>query len=123
MDEDLKKLFEGVVGVVEANSFESLCLWQKYHKERGLSWEDSTGGPLVTIGRCDDRPVCISLFVNVIDGHRVLFMEPTSLVVDHQMIDNWLFQNLPITARKNDGKYLNKVDAMNFHNVLPRNES
>jgi hypothetical protein len=64
--------------------------------------------------------VVISLTVNTVHGHRILFLEATSMVVDHQMIEDWLKANLPPTAFKDDGKYLNKENAMNFHTLLPR---
>lgn len=120
-----KDLFENVVGVVEASRYESLSLWRDYKVHRpGKKWEQSLSGPLVTVGELDGRPVCISVFVHTIGGHRVVFMEPTSQVVDHKMIEEWLLEHLPDSAmRQNtwgDGKrYINKVDAMNFFNVFP----
>lgn len=114
------EFFEGVVGVVEATSYESMCLWREYHKERGMPWEADLGGYLPTIGQLDGRPVCLSLFVKKIDGHKLLFIEATSQVVDHKMIDEWLKANLPATAFQPGGEYINYQNAMNFHNVFPR---
>lgn len=116
----MKDFLDGVVGVVEANSYESMCLWREYHKQRGMPWEQGLGGYLPTIGQLDGRPVVLSLFVHKIDGHRLLFIEPTSQVVDHQMIDAWLKANLPATAMQPGGEYINRQNAMNFHNVFPR---
>lgn len=122
-----KDLFEGVVGVVEVTNFESLCLWQK-HTDCGAKrdvWKQSLSGPLVTVGHIYKRPICISLFVHTIDGHRILFMEPTSQIVDHKKIEAWLLEHLPDSAMqqhwlKEGSRYINKVDAMNFNNVFPR---
>lgn len=121
-DDTIAKYMEGVVGVVDANSYESLALWREWHKDLGKSWEDSRGGYLVTVGHYMKRPVCLSMFVNVVDGHRILFIEATSAMVDHHLIDKWLKKNLPATAWANrgSGKYVNRVDSMNFHNVFPR---
>jgi hypothetical protein len=116
----MQDFLDGVVGVVEANSYESMCLWQEWHKKRGKTWEQGLGGYLPTIGQLDGRPVVLSLFVHKIDGHHLLFIEPTSQVVDHQMIDAWLKANLPATAMRPGGEYLNRENAMNFHNVFPR---
>lgn len=119
-DNQLTDFMSGVIGVVEANSYETMCLWREYHEGRGLSWEQNAAGYLPTIGELDGRPVCVSLFVNTIDGHKILFIEPTSQVVDHKMIEQWLKETLPDTAWQANGKYLNSTNAMNFHSILPR---
>lgn len=110
----MEELLKDVVGIVEATSFETMSLWQKYKD----SWIQNNGGYLPTVGMIDGRPVVLSLFVNVVNGHKLLFIEATSQVVDWHMIEQWLTTNVP-SAVRNDG-YLNKVDAMNFHNVFPR---
>ena len=120
VSETMKDFLKDVVGVVEATSYESSCLWKEYHKERKVSWEQGLGGYLQTIGHLDGHPVVLSLLVNKVKGYPILFMEPTSQVVDYVMVEGWLKANLPAAALKNEGKYVNKVDAMNFHNVFPR---
>lgn len=117
-DTEMTEFLSGVVGVVEANSFERLCLWQEHHTRR--LWLDRNDGLLETVGHLDGMPVCLSLLTSKIDGHKVLFIDATSQVVDHRMIDKWLAETLPKTAFKNGGEYVNKTDAMNFHNVFPR---
>lgn len=120
MSETMKEFLQDVVGVVEATSYETSCLWREYHEDRKEPWIQGYGGYLQTIGELNGRPVVISLFVNTVRGCPILFMEPTSQVVDHVMINDWLKANLPAKALKGDGKYVNKVDAGNFHNVFPR---
>ena len=116
-----EEFLEGVVGVVEATSYESMKLWETYHKEKGYSWVQNPSGPLVTVGwLMNDRPVCISLFCNTIKGHKILFLEATSILVDWEMINVWLKENLPKTAFQDNGVYVNKVTSSNFHNVFPR---
>ena len=129
INRDLTKFFENVAGVVEATNFEHLCLWQKYHKELKHSWVDTREGRFVTVGKVKlvlpgirkhkEFPVCVQMTVDVINGFKILFMEPTSIVVYHEMVEHWLMENLPVTARRHDGEYLNKVDSMNFWNVIP----
>ena len=60
-----------------------------------------------------------------VGGHKILFVDPTSRVVDHEMIRAWLQANAPVTAFHgcDPRKGLNIVDAGNFHNVLPRTSS
>lgn len=113
----------GVVGVVEANNFEHLTLWKQYHHEadkgRKLAWESGGSGPLVTVGKVDGNPVCISLNVDLVGGHRVLFIEATSQVIDWTLINKWLYKNLPSSAYRAGTQYINSHDASNFSNVLP----
>ena len=129
INRDLTKFFENVAGVVEATDYEHLCLWQKYHQELKHPWIDSREGRFVTVGEVKlvipgvrkhkVFPVCVQMSVDVVDGFKILFMEPTSIVVYHEMVEKWLLENLPMTARRYDGEYLNKTDSMNFHNVIP----
>lgn len=123
---EMAAFLESVVGVVEASSFESLCLWREYSQELRKPWSSGTSGPMVQVGTVvsggEDMPVCMSLLVNEVDGHRVLFVNVTSRCVDHDMVRNWLEQTLPVTAFRNGDPRLglNITDAMNFPNVLPR---
>jgi hypothetical protein len=120
MSETMKEFLQDVVGVVEATLYETSCLWREYHQERKQTWVQGLGGYLPTIGELAGRPVVLSLFVNTVNGYPILFMEPTSQMVDHVMIDEWLKANLPAKALKDNGEYVNKVDAGNFHTVFPR---
>lgn len=110
----------GVIGIVEANSYELHMLWEENERsENPKSWKQDGGGPLVTVGHLDKMPVCISLFIVRVDSHKVLFFDATSQVVDYRLIDNWMEDNLPESARRKDG-FINKSDAANFHNIFPR---
>lgn len=99
-------------------------LWREFKQYRpGKEWKQCLSGPLITVGKLDDRPVCISVFVHTIDDERIVFYEATSMVVDHQMIDNWFLEHLPDSALKQynlsqGDRYLNRVDAGNFFNVF-----
>jgi hypothetical protein len=118
LSREIAQYLDGVVGVVEANGYERMCLWRE-GKENGRKWRESLSGYGQTIGKIDGRPVHVSLLVDEVDGHRILFIYPTSQVVDHELIDRWLLATMPGSAKKRDGQYVNKVDAMNFHNVFP----
>lgn len=119
---ELTKFLAGVIGVVEANSFESLTLWEEYHQKRGRPWISGSSGPMIQVGEISGLPVCCSLLVNEIDGYRILFIDATSRVIDHKMIQDWLEANLPVTAFEDNDprKRLNSTDAMNFSNIFPR---
>lgn len=120
-DREMTEFLAGVVGVVEANSYEKLCLWEENHRRRAMPWVQRMDGLMVVVGNIDDRPVCITLTTADVGGHKILFIDPTSQVVDHAMIEKWLLDTLPASARQpNNANYLNKADAMNFHNVFPR---
>lgn len=117
-DAQMAEFLNGVIGVVDANSYERLCLWQEWQKP-GKSWKENTSGFLETVGHLDGRPVCVSMFTATVDGHRLLFLDATSQVVDHKMIDEWLQRTMPQSAFRDNG-YVNRVDAMNFTNIFPR---
>jgi hypothetical protein len=119
-EDQITTFLSGVVGVVEANSYEARCLWQECQSR--YLWIQDSKGLFETIGHIGDMPVCVSLFIVEVDRHKILFVEATSQVVDHHMIDKWLAEKLPRTAFRDGGEYVNKVDAQNFHNVLPRAE-
>jgi hypothetical protein len=129
MDEQLTNFLKGVVGCVEANSFEQQKLWEDYHynaeklRYRKLSWEGDNAGICEIIGYVQvegkDLPVNVSLFVKTIEGHRILFYDVVSRCADSEMVYKWFKEVLPKTAFRRDG-YVNRVDAMNFHNVFPR---
>lgn len=124
-DDELVKFMEGVVGVVEANSFEQHCLWKENHfleddARHKREWKDNTSGMGETIGYVDGRPVAISLRTAIIDGHKIMFYYATSNVIDHKMICEWLLLNLPDTAKVSGPAGYNTTDATNFHNIFPR---
>jgi len=110
--------------VVEATSFETHMLWQEHASGstnrqkifKPRRWEQVNPGWSVTVGELDGRPVCVSMMWNRVDGHLVMFWEPTSQVVDHIQIDAWLGKHF-------DGKWDNGTrdatcNAMNFHHCL-----
>lgn len=117
-DAEMTKFLQGVVGVVEANTYEQHMLW---HENRchgqPKTWVSNTFGLRAVIGDLADMPVCISLLTAEVEDHKLLFVYATSQVVDYRMVDKWLEDTLPKSAFREDGR-VNRVDAMNFHNVF-----
>ena len=121
-DPQMTAFLHGVVGVVEATRFEHHALWRLNDLDGRHKWESATAGLGEIIGKVGKMPVAISLNVDVIDGHRILFYHATSQVVDHRMVEAWLEKNLPVTAFMDSDprKRMNHSDSINFPNVLPR---
>lgn len=119
-DPEITKFLEGVVGVVEATNCEKHMLWAENRRhEKPRKWIENLSGYGATVGSLADMPVCISLLTAEVDGQKLLFTHPTSMVVDHRLIDQWLKDELPETAMRPDG-YVNSTDATNFHVMFSR---
>lgn len=112
------EIFKDVIGIVEANSFEHMCLFEE---RKDLNWIENGQGLSFSVGSIGKRPVCITVFVETINDKRVVFWDATSQVVDYTMIHKWFERHLPISAFKkahDDIPRVNSVDAMNFHNIF-----
>jgi hypothetical protein len=104
------------VYAVEATSCESLQIWDDFSNPESqycdvrprMDWNEVHGW-LETIGRLDNRPICISIRIVELNGHRVAFWEATSQLVDYEMIEQWFEKKYP---------YLKRTDAMNVHNAI-----
>lgn len=120
MSDQMTELLAGVVGIIDAASFEQHMLWaDNSRREQPLTWKENMSGLTAIVGLLGEMPVCISLFTAEIDGHKLLFWHATSQVVDYRMIDKWMIENLPKSAFHADGR-VNQTDAGNFHNIFPR---
>jgi hypothetical protein len=102
------------VFVVEATSFEQSALWQQHHEE--WPWEQDNPGWLVTCGELDGLPVCFSLTFNRIMGRLVAFWDPTSRMVDHEMIEAWFDRHC--SPKWDRGTRPARANAMNFHHCI-----
>jgi hypothetical protein len=109
--------------VVEATSYEQFCLWEKYslesrqssfiaHENR-MKWEQISPGWLVTVGKLDGRPCCISTQWNRISGKLVLFWYSCSQVTDSVMAEKWITEHF--TGTWDSGTRRAWTDAQNFH--------
>ena len=108
--------------VVEATSFETQMLWEKWCKDSPekpirnrhatQKWEQKHGW-LVTIGKIGKRPVCLSMTWNVIDGQWIMFYDQCSQVTDSVQTEKWL--DIHFQGRWDNGTSRAITDAPNFH--------
>jgi hypothetical protein len=118
------ELFEGVEFLVEASDYEKQTLWERYYYKPFnpeavvKDWQQVSMGHGITIGHLGDRPVCVSIFYAILDGHKVMFYDATSQVVDHAMIDEWLKHHTLEKVRWDNGTRWAHTNAMNFHHCL-----
>lgn len=117
---ELAKILDGVVGAVIANRFEQHALWEENQRYAKRSWSRESMGIMETVGEIGDMPVCVALSYVTIDGHKILFVDPTSRVVDYEMIRQWMEKVLPVTAFEDNDprKRLNTTDPTNFCNLF-----
>lgn len=73
----------GIAYAVEATRAEQMWLWKDHAR----------------VGELDGRPVMISIMRSAVQGQSVLFWHPTSVVVDHDMIEAWFRQHMPDTIK------------------------
>lgn len=81
-----------------------------------VEWGQIMAGFNLTIGYIQEYPVCVSFHFALINGKKVCFYHPTSRMVDHQMIEDWLMSRFQLTHDKYTRR--NHVDAINFHNCV-----
>jgi hypothetical protein len=120
--EELDQFLEGVVGCIEdSSSLATSYIYEKTVEAYGKdSYQQQGFGKMHTIGEIGDMPVCVSLFCNHIRGHKILFVEPTSQVVDHRMVRDWIESVLPQTAWNEGRNQFRISDANNWYNAIPR---
>ena len=106
--------FGATLYAVEADSFARQALWEQNERlkitERHLAiqqWEQDSMGLAVQIGEFGGMPVVVSFSWAVLNGKRVCFYEPTSMVTHSGMLDDWLNAHLPDNAKT--------TNADNFH--------
>jgi Zn ribbon nucleic-acid-binding protein len=114
--EEIVRYLEGVTGVLEANSYETLAMWRE-KSEHFVLEQVRCGGYLQTIAKAEDNTtVCLSIQLYTLNGEKILVVEATSRYVDYELVDKWLKKYMPETAFKDDNR-LNKYDAMNAGNL------
>lgn len=119
-DEEIAKLVEGAIGFCEATREEQYGIWLRFvhGKTPEPEWREDMGLG-VTIGYLDDRPIHVVLSPVQFAGHKIIFYEATSEVVDHKLVRTFIETIAPDTACNIHGR-LNHSDAANFVNILPR---
>lgn len=113
---DIDVFIAGVIGAVEATSYEMLCLYRE-ETQCGRSWVERADGRLIGLGEIDDRPITLSPLTAVVDGQKILFWNFPGQLADYCMADSWFVKNMPATARDAEGR-VNRADAMNFSNIF-----
>lgn len=110
-----------VRGICEADSFAQFALWERWAEESDyqhlgpVRWKQRNPGTLVRLpGELFDTSV--SLSVDEIDGHPVLFWYCTSARCDWELAREWVERSFPMAVDA-DGRR-NSHDASNFHNVV-----
>lgn len=104
------------VFVVEATHAEKFCFWKLNDMEPRVKWEHVSMGyghqvGALKVGR-KVHPVVVAVSFAILDGSLVAFYEPTSRVVDYDMVEAWVKAESPAYA---SGK---KCNADNFHHCL-----
>jgi hypothetical protein len=102
------------VFIVEATSFEELCLWEKHHTE--LDWVQLNPGWSQCVGYYNKQPIMVHVRFSSLCDRIVAFYEDTSRIVHRGMIRTWLEVNF--TARWDNGERWAHTDAMNFHHCI-----
>lgn len=77
-----------------SSSYESMCLYREY-TALGLTYKQDMGGPLKRIHCGGRNEVYVSPLIHVVDGVRVLYIEPTSAVIDWFAIEEWVKRRVP----------------------------
>jgi hypothetical protein len=108
---------EGVVGFIEANSFEQHSIY-KEALEAKRTYVGQTSGYILQAGTFHEYDVWVSVTFATISGQRLAFYYPTSRYVDYELVRKWIESVAPESA-KEDGRLVHS-DGMNWHNALRR---
>ena len=95
---------------VHATDTETHELWCKFHNV--VDWVQDGMGLSTQIGVSNGKPVCMSVFWNILNGQRVLFYECTSQLADYELVDKWVSENCKVKYDK--GTRRAHTNAMNF---------
>lgn len=106
--------FAKTMFLIEANSYERMCLWRENHQR--VRWEENMSGICLQIGKFGDMPICVSLVWATINGRLVCFYDAVSEVAHSQMIEDWLATQCD--AKWDNGTRRAHCDAMNFGHCL-----
>ena len=85
--------FKSVVCRIESSTASFRLLYEKWVDE--IPWRESRGGPMVTVGFINERPIVITINHVKLCDQNVIFWEATSELVDYSMIKNWFSQVMP----------------------------
>ena len=102
------------------------AVWAMYHDQWGIPWEQDSLGMYTEIGKINKRPIVVSVFWANIADRRIAFIEPTSALVDYDMVDQWCSTVFPnAVSFTNEANFHNIVraieDALNVKSLMARN--
>jgi hypothetical protein len=117
-DKELAAQLKKVAFVIKATSYEQICLWEKHHNTLTLSWEEIAEGSVVVLKHVGikRRPIVICISFAKLNGYLIAFIDDTSQLVDHAVIDKYLDENC--NPKWDKGNRQARTDAMNFHHVV-----
>ena len=109
-----------VCAFITANSFERHSLYNQHHSRSSYSlageWTEDNSGFGINLGTLAGMPVFLSFSFAQIAGVRICFVDPTSMVVDYRIVDQFLALFCD-RQEKRMGHRPIISDAMNVHNV------
>lgn len=116
-DDSTLALFKRAEFVIMATNEEQHMLWSKYSSDskdavKPVKWVSDGGGPMETIGMVMDEPVVLTISTATIDGVYMVLVEPTSMMVDHQLVRKWIDAHF---GKEFDGGRRAVLDTSNFH--------
>ncbi len=128
-DKDIARWIKETIYLVEASSFESTVLWERWAKSaeemfsadykdsrrKRVVWEQLNPGTLPTVGMVDNRPVVIIIDFVRINGNVIAFYEATSQVVDYRAVEDYLKKRFSHLVERG-GCYM--TNAMNFSSAI-----
>jgi hypothetical protein len=104
------------IGVVEANSFERHMLWSQYspksdrcYKGHVSEWQELGSGCMFGVGRLAGHDVCVQIWFARLDDKWVMFYDPCSRIVDHDLVTEWRVKYM---------SHAKHTDANNFHIII-----
>ncbi len=125
-DDNAENRLKSTFFVVEATSFEQFCCWQNYantsshplNKEKTLNWNQYKGGSgwLITVGKLNKMPCCISVTWCVIEGQLIMFWYNCSQVTDSRKSEKWL--NKHFKGKYDSDTRRAECDANNFTHCI-----
>lgn len=114
--------FKDTEFVIEADDFARQTLWERFSTEalyktelNTIRWEQDGMGWMPTIGHVNNMPVCVAFAWAKLNGVLVVFYNPCSRIVDHEMVDDYMKKYC--NPQYDHGRRAH-CDANNFHHVI-----
>lgn len=115
---DIVARFKYTMYVVEATDFEQHALYLQHveypQNTLKISWVHISNGSNITIGKIGDDPVCVSFRWAIINQVPVMFYEPTSVMVDWDMVKEYIESKCNPFVNGSPAR----TNARNFHHVI-----